>query len=349
MKPPPLPDTMSPTELLWRFGAADGRIIAAHVKLRPDGTIGGHWHANEAAWRCEGDAIAFLDQAGAPTCVMRPVGGGRYQGEFLGTTTIHILEPTTPAYPFTVQWSAACEKALAIVPIFVQHFTRTEGSFENGQAIRFESPVFAERDSTMPTGQFWSMGAHSYVNKGFIGAATVGRYSCIAQNCGIMGDEHPTTWVTTHHIAYHGHFIGEASRLYGKQYQPVRYDPHPRLPISIGHDVWVGQDVLFKGGIAIGNGAVIAARSVVTKDVAPYSIIGGVPARIIRMRFDDELIERFKRVQWWRFNYPDLPRGWDQPTRFLEDLERRIARSSIEEHRPESVDIGRTLLWASLS
>lgn len=69
--------------------------------------------------------------------------------------------------------------------------------------------------------------------------------------------------------------------------------------IVIGNDVWIGFEAVIMAGVHIGNGAIIGARAVVTKDVAPYTIVGGVPARTIRKRFDDATISRLESLRWW--------------------------------------------------
>ncbi|MFO1405034.1 MAG: CatB-related O-acetyltransferase [Azonexus sp.] len=75
------------------------------------------------------------------------------------------------------------------------------------------------------------------------------------------------------------------------------------LDVEIGNDVWVGRDALILAGVNIGDGAVIAARSVVTSDVPPYAIVGGTPAKVIRYRFDDEVISSLLKLKWW--NMPE--------------------------------------------
>lgn len=67
----------------------------------------------------------------------------------------------------------------------------------------------------------------------------------------------------------------------------------------IGHDVWIGHEALIMPAVTIGNGAIIASRSIVTKDVAPYTIVGGNPAKLIRQRFSDEIIESLENIKWW--------------------------------------------------
>ena len=72
-----------------------------------------------------------------------------------------------------------------------------------------------------------------------------------------------------------------------------------RGDIVIGNDVWIGYEAVILSGVTIGDGAIIGARAVVTKDVAPYTIVGGVPAKPIRRRFDDETVEKLEALRWW--------------------------------------------------
>jgi acetyltransferase-like isoleucine patch superfamily enzyme len=69
--------------------------------------------------------------------------------------------------------------------------------------------------------------------------------------------------------------------------------------VKIGNDVWIGEDVIIPGGVTIGDGAVIASRAVVTRDVAPYSVVGGVPARHIKFRFGEDQIKKLQAIKWW--------------------------------------------------
>ena len=75
--------------------------------------------------------------------------------------------------------------------------------------------------------------------------------------------------------------------------------------IDIGNDVWIGTEAIVLSGVNIGNGAVIGARAVVTKDVPPYAVVAGNPAKIINKRFDDEVIQKFQEIKWW---------DWDKKT-----------------------------------
>ena len=78
--------------------------------------------------------------------------------------------------------------------------------------------------------------------------------------------------------------------------------------IVIGNDVWIGYEAVIMAGVHIGNGAIIAARAVVTKDVPPYTIVGGVPARPIRQRFDEEVVQKLETLKWWDWSAEKIRR-----------------------------------------
>lgn len=87
--------------------------------------------------------------------------------------------------------------------------------------------------------------------------------------------------------------------------------------IIIGNDVWIGFEAIVMAGVRIGDGAIVAARAVVTHDVPPYTIVGGVPAKVIRKRFDDKVIQKLVTLKWWewpvgkiRRSLPYLSKGW---------------------------------------
>jgi virginiamycin A acetyltransferase len=83
--------------------------------------------------------------------------------------------------------------------------------------------------------------------------------------------------------------------------------------IVIGNDVWIGYEAVVLSGVHIGDGAIIGSRAVVTKDVAPYTVVGGIPAKEVKRRFDEETIEKLQKIQWWDWRF-------DKIQRFLPDI-----------------------------
>jgi acetyltransferase-like isoleucine patch superfamily enzyme len=121
----------------------------------------------------------------------------------------------------------------------------------------------------------------------------VGNYCSIASSSTfLLGGNHPTDRVSTFPIRLRLHL--DESGLDGF--------PSSKGNIVLGHGVWIGHGVLVVSGVTIGDGAVIAAGAVVTKDVAPYAIVGGNPARPIRSRFDDDVIDKIKQSEWWTWS-----------------------------------------------
>ncbi|EEK50571.1 Virginiamycin A acetyltransferase [Bacillus cereus ATCC 10876] len=109
-----------------------------------------------------------------------------------------------------------------------------------------------------------------------------------------------------------------------KKYTPSLSDLPYKGDTVIGNDVWIGMDTTIMPGIKIGDGAIIAAKSVVTRDVAPYTIVGGNPANKIKERFSNEIIQELLQIQWWHFdiekitgNIDAIVRGDIEPLRKL--------------------------------
>lgn len=126
----------------------------------------------------------------------------------------------------------------------------------------------------------------------------IGRYCSFGNNIKVVQATHPShTFVSTAPVFFSP--LKQSNRTFAdKSYFDEIISVNGRSVI-IGNDVWIGDNVTIKGGITIGDGAIIAMGSVVTKDVQPYSIVGGLPAKIIRFRFDEEQIEKLLQFRWW--------------------------------------------------
>lgn len=137
-------------------------------------------------------------------------------------------------------------------------------------------------------------GDYSYVgNDSDIINTSIGKFCSIAAHTRINPGNHPLEKAALHHFTYR-------SRLYGfGEDDPAFFEWRRSKPVRLGHDVWVGHGAVILAGVTIGNGAVIGAGAVVSRDVADFTIVGGVPATAIRMRFSKDVIDGFNRLAWW--------------------------------------------------
>lgn len=140
------------------------------------------------------------------------------------------------------------------------------------------------------------------------GEVSIGRYTSIANGVHYFGANHPTDTFSTSAIFY--------NKIFGYKVDDIK-----RSKLNIGNDVWIGSNVqILCGCKKIGNGAVIGAGAVVTKDVPPYSIVVGVPGRVIKYRFEKKIIDRFMDSNWWKYS-PDILMKYykfkDNPQEFL--------------------------------
>ena len=124
--------------------------------------------------------------------------------------------------------------------------------------------------------------------------AAIGKFCSIAANTRINALEHPLERVTTHKLTYRPN---EYFRYLGVD-QAFRARRRAKA-VTIGHDVWIGHGAVILPGVTIGNGAAIGANAVVTRDVAPYTIVVGAPARVLRPRFPADIAARLQRLAWW--------------------------------------------------
>jgi len=152
---------------------------------------------------------------------------------------------------------------------------------------------------------------------------TIGKFGNIASDARLGPTNHPIDRPSAHHFTYRSamYDLGEDD--------PSVFEWRADQPVEVGHDVWIGHGAVVLPGVEIGTGAVIGAGSVVTRDVEPYTVVAGVPAALIRRRFDPETAARIKATEWWEWDHEVLA---DRLTAFR-DLE-----SFLNQHAPAQPD-----------
>lgn len=177
----------------------------------------------------------------------------------------------------------------------------------NRETSPLAAPAPAKQNVTLDRGLTLDLGAHSYIHGGKIsnpsGALTrltIGKFCSIATDLTLVGYDHHSEWATMFPFLDEGH----RARWPGTEGIPYPQAQEfgsnkSRGDITIGNDVWIGYDVKLFKGVAIGDGAVIGACSLVNKSVEPYTIVAGIPARPIRKRFTEAEIAILQKVQWW--------------------------------------------------
>lgn len=137
-----------------------------------------------------------------------------------------------------------------------------------------------------------SIGRYSYIGYDCeIHSCDIGAFCSIANGLIVGGARHPLNWVSTSPVFYN--VSGGTNVHLGS------IDVEPVSRTIIGHDVWVGSRAIIMQGVSIGNGAVVGAGAVVTKDIPPYAIVGGCPAKVIKFRFNEEIIAKLQASEWW--------------------------------------------------
>lgn len=249
-----------------REGSAHG---VGPIMLTVDGQITGHRHRNEAAWKILDGHLTFLASDGSVSTIFDQCanldGKITFRGKYLlrpEKKIIHLLEQTDFSWENRPRHHALTRRHLA------------------PEIKRYS----------------WIVGDHTYgrptVLEKSMARLTIGKFCSIAANVTIILGNHRTDGVSTYPFA--------TMKKFWPGMSSVEFNDHiSKGDVTIGSDVWIGCGVVITSGITIGHGAVIAANSVVTKDVTPYSIVGGNPAKLIKRRFGETSIDQLMEIRWW--------------------------------------------------
>lgn len=189
------------------------------------------------------------------------------------------------------------------------------------QSVVIEDPVDIGPHTFFMSG---SIGRFTFINWNceIFDAVHIGRFSTLARNVVIGGVNHPIDWLSTSFAFVKSHQFSKATEL--ENFQRLPRSDHRKT--TIGNDVWLGANAMILKGITVGDGAVVGAGAVVTKDVPPYAIVAGNPASIIRMRFKAETIAELLALQWWNLPLDVLDRlPFNDIERCIAELKSRVA------------------------
>ena len=160
--------------------------------------------------------------------------------------------------------------------------------------------------------EYTSLGDFSYLGEHcMVADALIGKFSSIAAFVRIGAPNHPIQRPSTHRFTYCTDYYSTSTARDHAFFEKRRGER-----TTIGNDVWIGHGVVVLPGVSVGDGAVLAAGAVVSRDVEPYTIVGGVPARQIRERFSREITERLVRLEWWDRPYDQI---FDRISKFRSD------------------------------
>jgi acetyltransferase-like isoleucine patch superfamily enzyme len=241
-----------------------------------------------------------------------------------------------------------------VISALKEHHVSFMGRPDSNQINGWNTPIAFEPFVQMRGGRYdiGRVGAFSYFggrDSQVRFVSSVGRFCSIAQGLIAGPTEHTMAMVSSHSFLT-GSFNKTWPELFsdfGISSDQIEFAKtfanetamRANKRIQIGNDVWIGEGAFIGRGVTIGDGAVIAARATVVRDVPPYAIVGGTPARIIRMRFPDGVIERLLNSKWWLYG-PSILAGinWSDLEASLDAIEERIA-GGVDQWHPDLLQV----------
>ncbi len=216
--------------------------------------------------------------------------------------------------------------------------------------LRFERPTYLYGHRLKGC----SIGAFAYFNAAGTTSAyrcNIGRYAQIGESSILGPPEHPMNWFSSHPFAFtrpkympNMYQFEDFARLAPDAQDGPSYADSMPIETTIGHEAYVGVGSFVKRGVRIGHGAVVGAKSIVTKDVPDYAIVTGSPAKLIRMRFAEPLVERFLKLQWWLYDLAPHKKlvDFSKTEATLDYFEEQLADDKLELLKPLTYSVSPT-------
>ena len=257
------------TECFFRLSREDGTYASEPIRLNCDGTIYGYSHPNESSWTFINGHVAFLNSDGVASTIFD-------ECKIIGNKII-------------------MKGDFCLIPNTKIRHKLEQIDFNWSERPRFG--LLTKKHLAIPIQQFeWEIGDHTYgvplVLEPGGAKLKIGKFCSIAGGVTIILGNHNTHTATTYPFVSLQEFWPGARGL-------NIADHYSNGDVVIKNDVWIGHGATIMSGVTIGNGAVIAAHSVVSKDVPPYAIVGGVPAKVLRFRHSQDQIESLLNMEWW--------------------------------------------------
>lgn len=192
--------------------------------------------------------------------------------------------------------------------IFFVHNGKKISYLKEGQYLFFEDSLKLEKHTRIRTGNFLpSMGSFSYTRSAINPSRIeIGRYCSLADNIRVFDEDHPLDTFTTSTLLYRPRLEFAIRNRDGNDFKITKNVVSKQKKVIIKNDVWVGSHVALKPGITLHNGCCVGTGSVVTKDVPPYSIVAGNPARVVKMRFPEEIVKKLLETKWWDYLFAEF-------------------------------------------